>query len=601
VLGASHSQVVRTIPFLIAVCFLALPAHAQYSGGSGTANDPYQIATAPSGVVGDCYSLASSDGDGPDNEIGIRLTSTQMKQQVRFSGSDFRGIDADGMSDLSFIPADTYPDLAWPTEVTALPAIPGAAGWSLDGARAASSHGQSPQIISRCGAWTIEPFQPGFSLLEPNSLKTYGYDYPQQGIAHFPDLPVRGSVTIPVFLVDWSDFNPVTDLSNKNNPNSVFPGYVRKHRAELEQYLNATNGLAAYFTGASGGQLEVRFQVFPWIVSNESLYLASKAVYYYADGTGHWIADYTRLAKDVLRAAVVDLGVDLTQFDADGNLVLDGFVIVYEGQPGALSGTNLNWTQATWFCGALPRPALDNVAALVPTDDPYYALFQSQNILFSRYCNLPEQYPTHGANAPGEFISLATWAHEIGHLLLGYRDYYYSTTDLGNYALSARTGDPRPFHPAALEKWLFAKWIEAPIISDVNTYVLANHHLKTGETYATNAHYLYRILINGDPYHYLTLENRYFLPASQGGSQFNEDFPGHHPESGVVIFEVNLHLTSEGQINRLLPTRCQGSTWTENIGAFQPGDTLDYVTNGFHVTIGQFSPPGPQVTFEVGP
>jgi hypothetical protein len=40
------SPILRTIPFLIAVCFLSLPAYAKYSGGSGTAQDPYQIATA---------------------------------------------------------------------------------------------------------------------------------------------------------------------------------------------------------------------------------------------------------------------------------------------------------------------------------------------------------------------------------------------------------------------------------------------------------------------------------------------------------------------------------------------------------------------------
>jgi thioredoxin len=34
------------IPVLIVVCFLTLPAPAQYSGGAGTADDPYQIATA---------------------------------------------------------------------------------------------------------------------------------------------------------------------------------------------------------------------------------------------------------------------------------------------------------------------------------------------------------------------------------------------------------------------------------------------------------------------------------------------------------------------------------------------------------------------------
>ena len=45
-LGASHSQILRIIPVLTATCLFTFPAQARYSGGSGTAQDPYQIATA---------------------------------------------------------------------------------------------------------------------------------------------------------------------------------------------------------------------------------------------------------------------------------------------------------------------------------------------------------------------------------------------------------------------------------------------------------------------------------------------------------------------------------------------------------------------------
>ncbi|UCE50207.1 MAG: hypothetical protein JSW47_08590 [Phycisphaerales bacterium] len=43
---ARYSRVLRTIPILIAVCFVSFPAYAKYSGGTGEPNDPYQIATA---------------------------------------------------------------------------------------------------------------------------------------------------------------------------------------------------------------------------------------------------------------------------------------------------------------------------------------------------------------------------------------------------------------------------------------------------------------------------------------------------------------------------------------------------------------------------
>jgi hypothetical protein len=40
------SPILRTIPFLIALCSLALPVHAKYGGGTGKPNDPYLIYTA---------------------------------------------------------------------------------------------------------------------------------------------------------------------------------------------------------------------------------------------------------------------------------------------------------------------------------------------------------------------------------------------------------------------------------------------------------------------------------------------------------------------------------------------------------------------------
>jgi hypothetical protein len=53
-----HSQILRTIPFLTAFYLLALPAYAKYSGGSGTAQDPYQL-----GTCADLILLGSSPQD----------------------------------------------------------------------------------------------------------------------------------------------------------------------------------------------------------------------------------------------------------------------------------------------------------------------------------------------------------------------------------------------------------------------------------------------------------------------------------------------------------------------------------------------------------
>jgi hypothetical protein len=52
------SQIMRAIPLLITIFSFSFPACAQYSGGSGTAEDPYQIATAT-----DLIALGESPGD----------------------------------------------------------------------------------------------------------------------------------------------------------------------------------------------------------------------------------------------------------------------------------------------------------------------------------------------------------------------------------------------------------------------------------------------------------------------------------------------------------------------------------------------------------
>lgn len=457
-------------------------------------------------------------------------------------------------------------------------------------------------IVERYGDWTIDPFIPGFGLPEPHTLSVYGTDLPGEGMAQFPDYTaVTGTVTIPVFLVDWSDFDPTTDLSNKDNPSSTFPGYIQGDPTNLQAYLNASNGVAGYFNEVSGGKLVVQFQVFPWLVSSNSNYLADKEPTYYKTNIfGIWYADKDQLAEDVLRAAVAELGLNMADFDADGNLYLDGFVIVYEGKSGEVSGTNLSWINGAWNATPSYSPQMNNIKELVATSDVNYALFEPQNILYNRYCNIPEQITPDGPENPGTFNTTACWAHEIGHLLLGYRDYYLSPFSLGNYALSAKHGSPTPFHPSAFEKWMFGKWIDAPVISNAEYCVLHNHHLRADETYDTNLMYICRILINNDTNHYLTLENRCFVPASEGGSLFNEEDPGKHPESGIVVFEVNHYLTTSEQVKRLMPIRCEGESTTTDIGAFQEGDVLDYVTNGFHVSVGGFSAPGTNVQFEIG-
>lgn len=446
----------------------------------------------------------------------------------------------------------------------------------------------------------INVYVPGFSALEPykvvgsdeQTIITYGYIKNDEGFAHFPDQPsLVGDVKIPVFMVDWSDFNPKTDLSNKNNPNSIALDYKRSTPQELQKYLNGPNGPADYFSQISGGKLKVTFEVFGWMISDEMTYLKDKEpnYYYYQDRTKSWYADKTKHAKDILRSAVVDLGVDFRKYDSDKNNILDGFVVVYEGGAGALAGTNMSWTETS-------SSHFNSISTLVDKEDVNYNKFKDQNILFKRYNNIPEKLYGNNSN----FVSVTTWAHELGHLLLGFRDYYHTGADLGYYALSARSGGTYPLHPAALEKELFTGWIKSKAITSTGFYTLDSHHLDTSSSYEVGKNYLYKILINEDPNHYLTIENRKFYPQSDNKSVFNSygnDLNlvyGSNIESGLVIFEVNRHTTETNQLQRLKPDG------RKDAATFQRNDTLNFKgDNNFNIEIKNISSPGEAVNFEV--
>ena len=99
------------IPALMTVCLLVLPAQAQYSGGSGTAEDPYQIATAEDlmhlGETPDDYDqhfVLTADIDLAPNLPGNRVfdraviaPDVDWETPSHFDGTGFTGVfDGDG-------------------------------------------------------------------------------------------------------------------------------------------------------------------------------------------------------------------------------------------------------------------------------------------------------------------------------------------------------------------------------------------------------------------------------------------------------------------------------------------------------------------------
>lgn len=109
--ASRHSQLLRTIPVLFAVCLLTSPAQAQYSGGSGTADDPYQIATTE-----DLLALGRTPSDYDKHYVliaDIDMSGLTSGRPVIASGVGFTGVfDGNGRAISNLTLRSTYRSLA---------------------------------------------------------------------------------------------------------------------------------------------------------------------------------------------------------------------------------------------------------------------------------------------------------------------------------------------------------------------------------------------------------------------------------------------------------------------------------------------------------
>src|SRR5262249_8431901 len=226
---------------------------------------------------------------------------------------------------------------------------------------------------------------------------------------------------------------------------------------------------------------------------------------------------------------------------------------------------------------------------LVPGSDPNAPLFANQNVYHEYYNNIPER------SSATEFYFVATWVHELGHLLLGYADYYPSWFNIGSWALSGNH-EAIPTHPAAFEKWLFGRWIEPQVIQGSGQYTLAANEIADGSVYEGST-LLYQIVIDGDPRRFITIENRWFDAAGNTGTRWARAY---NRESGLQVVEFNLGVswfsTNPAQLYRNVPVR---SAPIADYRSFGPGDSFSKCYQTMCVTIDQIGAPGQLVQFSL--
>ncbi len=206
-----------------------------------------------------------------------------------------------------------------------------------------------------------------------------------------PSLPSAGKDRIPVFAVSFPDcafsVNRIseqlqTDFFSEANPDS--PRYPHE-------------SVAGFYERASYGSMELTGDIYE--------YTAAHPISWYAAGKGQ------KLVHEIMER--FDEQVDYRAYDADGNQILDAFVLVLPDEAFLLDSDADS--QPDWW----PFTA---VSAVQTTYD---------GIRVRHYCTV-----TYKQNNRANFIGTA--AHELGHAL-GLPDYYKYSTDQA--AEEGLTGD----------------------------------------------------------------------------------------------------------------------------------------------------------------
>lgn len=441
-------------------------------------------------------------------------------------------------------------------------------------------------------------FQAGIEagLREPPVIFTYGYEA-ENGVVILPRCPQPSeTIRIPVLMVDWADYDPRSDLSNPNNPGSGGnPAYLPSTPQALADFLNGPGSVREYFLDVSGGALDIEFQIYGWLRSDApGAYLQARASYI-STFDGRYYCDYLAIWRDALRDAVVQANADFRLFDRTGTRNpgwVPSAMLVYEGQPGLCSGTNAMWLDG----GVSHSPATfhaPDLRSLVPDTDPNAARFADQTVIVNNVSNMPEQ------NYPGNLTRTSTWAHELGHALFGFSDYYDPKFRQQRWGLSGGTNLSTAMpHPAAWEKWLFMRWLQPHTIHRDGVYALDANEKPDGVGYDTGT-FLHVIYLDAQRSQYLTIENRWFDDTGNAATRWAHS---DERESGLMIslFDwTRLHSDASPQTERQIPARMTGSS-DEMLAAFRPGDHYEFCFEGSCIRIDQISAPGARVSFRVG-
>lgn len=190
----------------------------------------------------------------------------------------------------------------------------------------------------------------------------------------------------------------------------------RLHRIDASRFAPHLFGatgetMRTYYADVSGGRLDVDGDVHGWFVlpSTHAFYSGG------ANGVGTYPNNAQRMAEDAVAAAVAG-GVDLADYDADGDGEVDALLVIHAGE-------GYEWAGST-------------APALTPVPDPTAINSHKWSVVdgdfgaglprVADYFTCPEMQRARPAFFPAWTDSMATigvFCHELGHVL-GLPDFY---------------------------------------------------------------------------------------------------------------------------------------------------------------------------------
>ncbi len=225
--------------------------------------------------------------------------------------------------------------------------------------------------------------------------------------------PTLGS---PKFLVVPVTFNNVPDFTQTELDN-IYDAYLADGMADKGGFYS----LHEYYYRSSYGKLDLDIEI------ADPLELPISTSTFEKDNNYLWT-----LMSDFLNEFVDNRGINLSDYDSDGNGYMDGIHFIYKTDKSVDGTSDIWWNYTTGF-EFEPNE-------IHPSDDPEAAMASPAIFFFSAYVSMMSTY----ASVPDSH----TIIHESGHML-GLNDYYSYDYDEapagGSMMMDLNVGDHDPY------------------------------------------------------------------------------------------------------------------------------------------------------------